>query len=128
MNLSKHLYFDFLVAKSSQYIVQGLDPVAEKLLEFIALENYKGNNITMMRALKFSTNLLLSENTIANRIKLLQAMELLEVHVDSSDRRVKYLYPSTKTLNYFRNLSNQIVKVNTVKKTFPHTKLPIDLT
>ncbi len=114
MNLSKYLYFDFLVAKSSQYIVQGLDPVAEKLLEFIALENYKGNNITMMRTLKFSTNLLLSENTIANRIKLLQAMELLEVHVDSSDCRVKYLYSSTKTFNYFRNLSDQVVKVNAV--------------
>jgi DNA-binding HxlR family transcriptional regulator len=115
MNVSKHSYFDFLIAKSSQLIVQGLDPVSEKLLEFIALENFKGNTTTMMQALRYQNNIYLSEKTLAKHIKQLQKMELIEVHIDSSDRRVKCLYPSTKTSNYFSNLSDQIFKVNTDK-------------
>jgi|LauGreDrversion4_2_1035121.scaffolds.fasta_scaffold1068663_2 hypothetical protein len=112
MNLSQHPYFDFLLAKSSQSLVQRLDPVSEKLLEFIALENHKGNPTTMMQALRFSTNLLLSEKTIANRIKQLQTLDLIEVHVDQSDRRVKFLYPSRKASDYFNLLSDQIAIAN----------------
>lgn len=114
MNLSQHPYFDFLVAKSSQFFLTGLDPVAEKLLEFIALENFKGNKTTMMQALKFSSNLLLSQNTMAKRIKQLHKMKLIEVHIHTSDRRVKFLYPSRKASKYFKVLSEQIVKLNAI--------------
>lgn len=114
MSLSQHTYFDFLLAKSSQSFVQRLDPVSEKLLEFIALENHKGNPTTMMQALRFSTSLLLSEKTIANRIKQLQTLDLIEVHVDKSDRRIKFLYPSRKATNYFNFLSEQIANVNAI--------------
>ena len=112
MSVSQHPYFDFLIAKSSHIVLQGLDPVSEKLLEYIALEDFKANNATMMQALRFSKNLYLSENTLAKRIKQLQKMKLIEVHTDSSDRRVKFLYPTTKTTKYFNELSQQIIKVN----------------
>ena len=114
MNKSQHPYFEFLVAKYSQPTVKGLDPVSEKLLECIALENYKGNHITMMQALRFSTSLLLSEKTVANRIKQLQTLDLIEVHVDEADRRVKFLYPSRKASDYFKLLSTQIARGNAI--------------
>lgn len=112
MSVSQHPYFDFLIAKSSHSFLHGLDPVSEKLLEYIALENFKGNNATMMQALRFSKNLYLSENTLAKRIKQLQKMKLIEVQIDSEDRRVKFLYPSVNTSKYFNLLSEQILKVN----------------
>ncbi len=114
MNVTHHPYFNFLIAKSSRFILRELDPISEKLLEFIALENFKGKNTTMMQALGYSTNLLLSEKTIAKRIKQLQKMKLIEVHVDTSDRRVKFLYPSRKSSKYFNFLSEQIINVKTV--------------
>lgn len=113
MNVSQHPYFDFLISKSSHPFLQGIDPMSEKLLEFIALQNFKGNNLTMMQVLRNSNNLFLSEKTLAKRIKLLQKMNFIEVHIDSSDRRVKFLFPTTKTTKYFSELSKHIINVNT---------------
>jgi hypothetical protein len=39
-------------------------------------------------------------------------MNLIEIHVDDADRRIKTLYPTKKTSNYFSLLSEQIVKAN----------------
>jgi DNA-binding MarR family transcriptional regulator len=112
MTAPHHQYFDFLIAKSSQTLLQRLDPASEKFLELIALENFKGSNLTMMRALGFAKNLALSPSTLAKRIRLLQQMNLIEIHVDDADRRIKTLYPTKKTSSYFSLLSEQIVKAN----------------
>ena len=112
MTMPHHQYFDFLIAKSSQTLLQKLDPASEKFLEIIALENFKGSNLTMMQALGFAKNLDLSPSTLAKRIRQLQQMNLIEIHIDNADRRIKTLYPSKKTSSYFSLLSVQIVKAN----------------
>jgi DNA-binding MarR family transcriptional regulator len=112
MTTPHHQYFDFLIAKSSHTLLQRLDPASEKFLELLALENFKGSNLTMMRALGFAKNLALSPSTLAKRIRLLQQLNLIEIHVDDADRRIKTLFPTKKTSNYFSLLSEQIVKAN----------------
>ena len=113
MTTPPHQYFDFLIAKSSHPLLQRLDPASEKLLEIIALENFKGSNLTMMRALGFAKNLALSPSTLAKRIRLLKQMNLIEIQINEADRRIKTLYPTKKTSSYFSLLSEQIVKANT---------------
>jgi DNA-binding MarR family transcriptional regulator len=112
MTTPHHQYFDFLIAKSSQTLLQRLDPASEKFLELVALENFKGSNLTMMQALGFAKNLALSPSTLAKRIRLLQQLNLIEIYVDDADRRIKTLYPTKKTSSYFTLLSEQIVKAN----------------
>ena len=112
MTTPHHQYFDFLIAKSSHTLLQKLDPASEKFLELIALENFKGSHLTMMQALGFAKNLALSPSTLAKRIRLLQQMNLIEIHVDDADRRIKTLYPTRKTSSYFSMLSAHIVNVN----------------
>ena len=112
MTAPHHQYFDFLIAKSSHTLLQRLDPASEKFLELLALENFKGSNLTMMRALGFAKKLALSPSTLAKRIRLLQQLNLIEIHVDDADRRIKTLFPTKKTSNYFSLLSEQIVKAN----------------
>ncbi len=114
MTTPHHQYFDFLIAKSSQTLLQRLDPASEKFLELLALENFKGTNLTMMQALGFAKNLSLSPSTLAKRIRLLHQLSLIEIHVDDADRRIKTLYPSKKTSSYFSMLSEHIVNVNLV--------------
>jgi hypothetical protein len=106
-----HQYFDFLIAKSSQKMKIGLDPASEKFLEIVALQDFKGSNLTMMEALALSTTLSLSPNTLTRRIKLLKEMRLIEIHINDSDRRVKTLYPSKKASSYFSMLSQQMISV-----------------
>lgn len=112
MTVSHHQYFDFLIAKSAHKIFAELDPTNEKFLEIVALQNFKGMNLTMMGALALAKPLAISQSSLAKRIKLLQKMKLVEVLVDDADRRVKTLYPSMKTSSYFSQLSQQIAKVN----------------
>jgi DNA-binding MarR family transcriptional regulator len=112
MTTPHHQYFDFLIAKSSHTLLQKLDPASEKFLELIALENFKGSNLTMMQALSFAKNLAISPSTLAKRIKRLQQLNLIEIHVDDPDRRIKTLYPTTKTSSYFITLSEHIVNAN----------------
>ena len=114
MTTPHHQYFDFLIAKSSQTLLQRLDPASEKFLKLLALENFKGTNLTMMQALGFAKNLSLSPSTLAKRIRLLHQLSLIEIHVDDADRRIKTLYPSKKTSSYFSMLSEHIVNVNLV--------------
>jgi DNA-binding MarR family transcriptional regulator len=112
MTTPHHQYFDFLIAKSSQPLLQRLDPASEKFLELIALENFKGTNLTMMQALSFAKNLALSPSTLAKRVRLLQQMNLIEIHVDDADRRIKTLYPTKKASSYFSKLSEHLVNLN----------------
>jgi hypothetical protein len=112
MTTPHHQYFDFLIAKSSQPLLQRLDPASEKFLELIALENFKGTNLTMMQALGFAKNLALSPSTLAKRVRLLQQMNLIEIHVDDADRRIKTLYPTKKASSYFSKLSEHLVNLN----------------
>jgi DNA-binding MarR family transcriptional regulator len=112
MTTPHHQYFDFLIAKSSQPLLQRLDPATEKFLELIALENFKGTNLTMMQALSFAKNLALSPSTLAKRVRLLQQMNLIEIHVDDADRRIKTLYPTKKASSYFSKLSEHLVNLN----------------
>jgi DNA-binding MarR family transcriptional regulator len=112
MTTPHHQYFDFLIAKSSQTLLQRLDPASEKFLELIALENFKGTNLTMMQALGFAKNLALSPSTLAKRVRLLQQMNLIEIHVDDADRRIKTLYPTKKASSYFSKLSEHLVNLN----------------
>lgn len=112
MTVAHHQYFDFLIAKASQKILAELDPASEQFLEIVALQNFKGTNLTMMRALALAKPLAISQSSLAKRIRLLQKMKLIEVFVDDADRRIKTLYPSMKTAIYFNTLSQQIAKVN----------------
>jgi DNA-binding MarR family transcriptional regulator len=112
MTTPHHQYFDFLIAKSSQTLLQRLDPASEKFLELVALENFKGSNLTMMQALGFAKNLALSPSTLAKRVRLLQQMNLIEIHVDDADRRIKTLYPTKKASSYFSKLSEHLVNLN----------------
>jgi len=112
MTTPHHQYFNFLIAKSSQTLLQRLDPASEKFLELIALENFKGTNLTMMQALGFTKNLALSPSTLAKRVRLLQQMNLIEIHVDDADRRIKTLYPTKKASSYFSKLSEHLVNLN----------------
>ena len=106
-----HQYFDFLIAKSSQKMKIQLDPASEKFLEIVALQDFKGSNLTMMEALALSTTLSLSPNTLTRRIKLLKEMRLIEIHINDSDRRVKTLHLSEKASSYFSMLSQLIFRV-----------------
>ncbi len=112
MTSAEHKYFDFLIAKSSLQLLARLDPATEKFLEIVALHNFRGSNLTMMRALGLAETLALSQSTLAKRIRLLQEMKLIEILVDDEDRRIKTLYPSKKTSSYFSVLSQKIKKVN----------------
>ncbi len=107
-----HPYFDLLRARSLQRSLYRIDPVAEKILEFIALENYKGGHLTMMKALEYSKNLTLTQSTVARRIKVLQRMKLIEIRIDTSDRRMKILHLSEKATRHFHALSKLILNVH----------------
>lgn len=66
MSSANHPYFDFLIAKSSVQRLTRLDPATEKFLEIVALQNFKGNNLTMMKALGLAETLALSQSTLPN--------------------------------------------------------------
>lgn len=112
MTDERHQFFDFLIAKSLQKMQIHLDPASEKFLEIVALQDFKGRNLTMMEALALSATLSLSPNTLTRRIKLLKEMRLIEIHINDSDRRVKTLYPSKKASSYYGMLAKQIIRVN----------------
>ena len=112
MVVTHHQYFDFLIAKSSLELGIRLDPASEKLLEIVALHNFKGGNLTMMEALGLAGTLALSQSTLAKRIKFLHQMKLIEIIVNVVDRRIKTLCPSKETSSYFNLLSDQIANVN----------------
>ena len=112
MVVTHHQYFDFLIAKSSLELGIRLDPASEKLLEIVALHNFKGGNLTMMEALGLAGTLALSKSTLAKRIKFLHQMKLIEINVNDVDRRIKTLYPSKKASSYFNLLSDRIASVN----------------
>ncbi len=114
-NEKSHPYFHFLIAKSSQRTLSQLDPIAEKLLEFIALENFKGTRLTMMMALDFSKNLTLTQSTLARRIKLLQQMKLINVRICETDRRMKILHLSARASRHFNELSKMITQADLAK-------------
>ncbi len=91
MVVTHHQYFDFLIAKSSLELGIRLDPASEKLLEIVALHNFKGGNLTMMEALGLAGTLALSQSTLAKRIKFLHQMKLIEINVNDVDSSNKNL-------------------------------------
>jgi len=85
-----------------------VDLTAIKLLEAIAIHDAKNSTLTVGETMQLKT--LGSAATIHRKIDDLLNNELIEFKFLGMNRRTKYLAPSKKTIAYFANLSDLMLK------------------
>ena len=79
-----------------------LNPMEAQLLNDLALCWHRGERVPVLRALAMATAS--SPSTTHRRLKALLAKGVVELSVDESDQRVKYVGPSSRCLEYFQHL------------------------
>ncbi len=100
-------YLDFLgsVYETPEKILL-LEAVEQRLLELITVHAYKAQPLSVMQVLMSQNVLFIGASTISRKIDVLRSDGWIYSTADEKDRRVKYLYPTEKTLNYFAQISH----------------------
>ncbi len=103
-------YLDFLGrAYESPEEIFILEAVEQRLLELITVHAYKGQPLSVMQVLMSQDILFIGASTISRKIDALRNDGWIHAAADEKDRRVKYVYPSRKTLAYFAHMSQLMV-------------------
>jgi hypothetical protein len=99
-------YLDFLrtVYETPEKILL-LEAVEQRLLALITVHAYKAQPLSVMQVLMSQNVLFIGASTISRKIDLLRSDGWIYSTADEKDRRLKYLYPTEKTLNYFAQVS-----------------------
>jgi DNA-binding transcriptional ArsR family regulator len=88
-----------------------LDPMEERLLNMVSAAWSAGHQVTVMEAMTTTTDA--SPATVHRRLKTLRNKGMLELQLDDTDNRVKYIVPTPKALSYFESLSQCMTQVHT---------------
>ena len=114
---TENAYLRFLqLAKAIQSLPESplLDANENALLEAIALRWFENKPMTVREAIGLSE--LGSPATLHKRITRLRNRDLVEAFSQAEDKRAKYLIPTKKTLDMFKNFSK---KMNTAISSAP---------
>jgi len=84
-----------------------LDAVEDQLLHIFGSAWATGQRITVLEAMKSLQDT--SESTVFRRLKSLRAKGMLNLEVDQSDHRTKYVVPTDKTLEYFSKMGECLI-------------------
>jgi DNA-binding MarR family transcriptional regulator len=99
---NQHIYLRFL---SLLHTIEGkgelpqLDLDAKKLLEVIAVRHTQGQPLTVSDAMALTH--VASPATIHRKLDLLREIGMIETQFEGSNRRTKYLRPTTQAEKYF---------------------------
>lgn len=110
----KHIYQKFLnlaVALEDMSEFPKLDPVEYRLLTL--LNKYWANEepITVVEAMNMSANI--STSTIFRYLKKMRLKGYIQLILDDTDNRVKYVAPTALTESYFNKMGKLLVKATT---------------
>jgi hypothetical protein len=114
---TENAYLRFLqLAKAIQSLPESplLDANENALLEAIALRWFENKPMTVREAIGLSE--LGSPATLHKRITRMRNRDLVEAFSKAEDKRAKYLIPTEKTLDMFKNFSK---KMNTAISSAP---------
>jgi len=101
-----HIYIRFLTLLHS---IEGkgeipvLDLDAKKLLETIAVRHSQGKPLTVTEAMAMSH--IASPATIHRKLDVLREIGMIDTHFEGSNRRTKFLVPTTQAVHYFQTYS-----------------------
>ena len=85
-----------------------LDPIEERLLNHIALESLRGNELLVGDLISFTE--LGSQATLHGRVKNLVVMGYVNLIECKEDGRKKFVVPTTKAVKYYEKLSDCLDK------------------
>lgn len=88
----------------------GLDPMEERLLNMVSAAWSAGRQVTVMEAMSSTADA--SPATVHRRLKTLRQKGMLELHMDETDNRIKYIVPTDKALAHFALLSRCMTDAN----------------
>jgi len=77
----------------------------QRLLEFITVQHFLKQPLSMMQLLNSREVLFLGASTISRKIEALIQDGWTRSEVDVADRRMKFILPTEKTLAYFARLN-----------------------
>jgi DNA-binding MarR family transcriptional regulator len=99
------LYINFLglvQAANKQPEFPALDPIEERLLNYLALAWYSYKKLTVVETILAAPNA--SPSTVHRRLKTLRKKGLINLEIDIMDNRIKYIVPTDLTRLYFSHL------------------------
>jgi hypothetical protein len=106
-------YFRFLqLTRAVETLPNGplMDANESALLEAVVLHWHEGQTMTVRDAIALSA--LGSPATLHKRITRLRHKDLLTTYSEPGDRRVKFLVPTKKALDYFDQLGQSLQQVH----------------
>jgi DNA-binding MarR family transcriptional regulator len=107
-NTSIYLRFiNLTLAVSSTLGVNGIDLLALKLLEAVAVAHGKGSALTVTDAMALSA--IASPATMHRKLNDLLDAGLIEQVFEGKNRRTKYLVPTASAAKYFEQLGKALV-------------------
>lgn len=106
MLASESKYLDFAEALDKVRAQYQINPAEWKTLRTIARYHLKGAPVKTIDLLHMQE--LASPATIHKMIKNLIAKGMVSIHFDDRDGRLKFLVPTTKALNTFKQLSGKM--------------------
>ena len=81
-----------------------LDATEERLLSQLALAWETGKSVTVLQTMSMESGV--SPTTIHRRLKSLKKKGVIELAMDESDNRIKYVLPTQLSIDYFTTLSD----------------------
>jgi DNA-binding MarR family transcriptional regulator len=85
-----------------------LDPLEERLLNYVASAWYTGKKLTVLETIRASPDA--SPSTVHRRLKTLRKKGLIDLDVDQIDNRIKYIVHTNLTNLYFSHLGQCLAK------------------
>lgn len=79
-----------------------IDATEERLLNQLATKWHNGKQVTVIEAMQMSAET--SATTIHRRLKSLRTKGIIELRVDATDNRIKYVSPTPLATDYFLRL------------------------
>jgi len=113
LSLSYLRFLNLLQAVREIPSFPALDPVEERLLNILASFWHAGTKITVLEAMNVSREI--SSTTVHRRLKTLRSKGLIDLLVDSSDSRIKYVVATDQTEKYFATLGQALVQATQPK-------------
>lgn len=92
-------------AKGSGDVPVLLESVEQRLLELITVHCFVNKPLTMMQILNSQDVLYLGASTISRKIDQLREKGWIRSVTDPTDRRVKFIEPTPKTMAYFEGVN-----------------------
>jgi len=114
MSNFKQIYQKFLnlaVALEEMSDFPTLEPVEQKLLALLNKYWSTEEPITVVSAMHMTPDI--STSTIFRYLKKMRSKGYIQLVVDESDNRVKYITPTAQTENYFNKMGKLLVKAST---------------